>query len=213
MLHVFDMDGTLLPGTTASRELARELGVTDELLSLEEEFALGRIDSRGFARAIYTLWGSVSEEVSARAFATAPKLQSIRRVLADLHSKNHCAIVITLSPDFFARRFASFGFDYVFASTFPTGTETAVDPQKILRPDDKPLLVEDLCRRQRWENPVIIAYGDSLSDRAMFERAAVSVAVNGDAHVQSLATCQYTGNDLWAAYEMALDAVAAKRAN
>jgi phosphoserine phosphatase len=47
-LHVFDMDGTLLKGTTASLQIARHLGCTRELAGLEARFAAGEIDTRGF---------------------------------------------------------------------------------------------------------------------------------------------------------------------
>jgi phosphoserine phosphatase len=43
-LHVFDMDGTLLKGTTASLQIARHLGCTRELAELEARFAAGEVD-------------------------------------------------------------------------------------------------------------------------------------------------------------------------
>ena len=55
-LHVFDMDGTLLRGTTASLQIARHLGCMEELAGLEARFAAGQIDTRGFATAIHGLW-------------------------------------------------------------------------------------------------------------------------------------------------------------
>jgi phosphoserine phosphatase len=50
-----------------------------------------------------------------------------------------------------------------------------------------------------------VAYGDSLSDAALFAAVPVSVAINGDHHVSDLATHAYTGRDLRDAYGMVAD--------
>ena len=52
-LFVFDLDGTLLPGSTASLELAGALGAVDDLHALETRFAAGTLDTRGFAAAVH----------------------------------------------------------------------------------------------------------------------------------------------------------------
>jgi phosphoserine phosphatase len=41
-LIFFDLDGTLLPGTTASLEIARATGTTAQLLDLERAFSAGQ---------------------------------------------------------------------------------------------------------------------------------------------------------------------------
>jgi phosphoserine phosphatase len=46
--HVFDMDGTLLLGTTAPLLLAEALGATESLLVLEERFAAGTASAVDF---------------------------------------------------------------------------------------------------------------------------------------------------------------------
>ena len=51
MLHVFDMDGTLLHGTTAGVEIARRLGCLPDLLDLEASFAAGTMDTKEIGRA------------------------------------------------------------------------------------------------------------------------------------------------------------------
>jgi phosphoserine phosphatase len=67
-LHVFDMDGTLLRGTTASLQIARHLGCMEELTGLETRFAAGQIDTRVFATAIYGLWQSLTGPAVAKVF-------------------------------------------------------------------------------------------------------------------------------------------------
>jgi phosphoserine phosphatase len=70
-LHIFDMDGTLLRGTTASLEIARRLGCLPDLLRLEADLAAGTVDTRGFAADICRLWQELTPEVVADVFARA----------------------------------------------------------------------------------------------------------------------------------------------
>jgi phosphoserine phosphatase len=124
--HVFDMDGTLLHGTSAPVLLATALGRPDALDVLEERFASGDATAVDFARALHALWGIVAPEITTRAFAAAPVLANVREVLADLHARGEHACLITMSPHYFAERFLDYGFDAVFASRFPGTLADAV---------------------------------------------------------------------------------------
>jgi hypothetical protein len=66
-LHIFDMDGTLLRGTTANLEIARHLGSTEQLVELEARFAAEEIDTRGFSAAIHKLWRDLTPPAGIRA--------------------------------------------------------------------------------------------------------------------------------------------------
>ncbi|MFJ1529764.1 HAD family hydrolase [Streptomyces mirabilis] len=204
MLHVFDMDGTLLPGTSATREMAKVLGHAPDIDALERDFAAGRIDTRQFARSMFRLWGPMDPGQVRVAFDASPKMRRIREVVADIRARGHRSAVITMSPLCFADYFRELGFDEVHGSVFPHSPEADIDIGMILRPDDKPLLTNAMCVRHGIEPDRVVAYGDSLSDRYLFEVAPVSIAVNGDAHVRSLASVGYSGRDLWEAYELAL---------
>ncbi|MCY9784350.1 hypothetical protein KIK06_10655 [Nocardiopsis sp. EMB25] len=70
-LHVFDMDGTLLRGTTASLEIARILRCEPQLTDLERRFRRQEIDTRGFARSIHRLWNGLTESDVMSAFVTS----------------------------------------------------------------------------------------------------------------------------------------------
>lgn len=211
MLHVFDMDGTLLPGTSATREMAKVFGHAPDIDALERDFAAGRIDTRQFARSMFRLWGPLDPGRVRVAFDASPKMRRIREVVMDIRARGHRSAVITMSPLCFADHFRELGFDEVYGSVFPRSPEADVDVEAILRPDDKPLLANAMCVQHGIGPDRVVAYGDSLSDRYLFEVAPVSVAVNGDAHVRSLASVGYIGRDLWEAYELALSSSARPR--
>jgi phosphoserine phosphatase len=136
-LHVFDMDGTLLKGTTASLQIARHLGCTEELAGLEARFAAGQIGTRGFAAAIHGLWRSLTGPAVAEVFGACPWLDGIPRVCADIRVRGERSVVITMSPDFFARHLLALGFDDVAASWFPAlPFREPLDRAGILTPRD-----------------------------------------------------------------------------
>jgi phosphoserine phosphatase len=201
--HVFDMDGTLLHGTTAPILLATALGQPDALDVLEERFATGDATAVDFARALHELWGIVAPEISRQAFAAAPVLANVREVLADIHARDERACLITMSPLYFAERFLDFGFDAVFASRFPRTLDEPLDETAILTPRDKPRLAEAFCAEHGLRLSEAIAYGDSMSDVFLFDEVGVRISVNGDHHLADRVDVAVEGTDLLVAYRAA----------
>jgi phosphoserine phosphatase len=204
-LYVFDMDGTLLPGTTGTLEIAKELGQLDLLAALEKEYYEKRITNTQFAKAIFDLWTPLSPSTVKKAFAAAPKLTNIEKVLKEIANEGSTSCLITASPRFFADHFYDFGFDYIFASD-PFSLDQAVDrlffPERVLYAKDKPLLAEKLCQEKNLPFEATVAFGDSHSDSALFERLCSTVSVNGDHHINALARHHYVGSDLFEAFAM-----------
>lgn len=213
VLHVFDMDGTLLPGTTASLEIARAIGGLERLHDLEAAFRRGVLDTKGFAAELHRGWEQLTPEVVRRAFDAAPKLTGIEDLVGLLHDRGDVAVVISMSPDFFVRQFLSYGFDEAVGSTFPPlPFREELDPAGILSFEDKPKLVHKMCERYGILPARTLAYGDSQSDVPLFKQVGISVAVNADAAVRSLATVHYAGEDLRVAARLGLHAMQDLRA-
>ncbi|MFG2301596.1 HAD family hydrolase [Actinacidiphila glaucinigra] len=206
-LHIFDMDGTLMHGSSASMELARELGLVAEFRELEHALGSGLLDPPGYAERAYELWRALTPAQVAAAFEGAPWLAGIREVWADIAARGeHCAVV-SLSPDFFVRRLLEWGAHEVRASVFPEfpfGPAVGLDVAGILLPETKVTAADELCARYGVSRRECVAYGDSLSDTALFAAVPVSVAVNGDHHVSGLASHAYTGRDLREAYALVM---------
>lgn len=209
-LHVFDMDGTLLTGTTAGLQIARHLGSTQELAELEARFAAGEIDTRGFAAIVHELWRGLTPSAVAEVFAASPWLNGISQVCAHIRERGERSAVITLSPDFFARNLLELGFDEVVASRFPAlPLIEPLDPANILTPGDKVRIVAEMCQRHGLSRSQCVAYGDSMSDAPLFRWLTKTVAVNPDHHLADLAAVSYCGNDLAEAYALGRDLLAA----
>jgi phosphoserine phosphatase len=208
VLHVFDMDGTLLPGTTACTEIARATSSTADLRRMEDEFATGG-DTFAFARRLVELWPGLTAEDVRAAFEQAPKLDGIDAVFEDIRRRGEHAIVITLAPDFFANHFASAGVR-VHASGFPPlPFRAALDETAVLTVEDKPRLARAACHDLAIDPDRVVAYGDSMSDVALFREARWSVAVNPDPRLVPFSRAAFTGNDLRDAYRLARELIGA----
>ncbi|QBI56524.1 HAD family hydrolase [Streptomonospora litoralis] len=203
LLHVFDMDGTLINGTSAAVEIARTCGTEAELLDLERAFSVGEIDTKTFSATLHALWTELTEEHIDRAFAACPFLEEIAEVCADIRARGELSLVVTMSADFFARRLLDFGFDDVVASRFPSLPFPAhsLDPAAVLVPEDKVRIVEDAREHAGIALRKCVAYGDSMSDAPLFRHLDHSVAVNADHHLAGIARAEYRGPSLMAAYE------------
>jgi len=203
-LHVFDLDGTLLPATTASLELAKVTGHLDALHALESRFGAGELDTKGFALAVHELWSDLTAAQVSEAFAAARRLGRVTDVLADIRDRTERSLVITMSPDFFVDELLALGTDEVIASRFPRVpfAGAPLDPAGILTPDDKPRLVRERLTELDLPTQRCVAYGDSMSDAPLFRMLRHTVAVNADDHLLELAAARYDGDDLWPAYEL-----------
>ncbi|MEE1667534.1 HAD-IB family phosphatase [Streptomyces sp. WAC07094] len=202
-LHLFDLDGTLLHGTTAPVEISRQLGREAETVALDTAIASGRIGPPEYAAQVYGLWKELTEEHVAAAFTAAPWLTGIQEVWTEIREAGDYCAVISLSPSFFVERLTQWGAHAAFGSRFPAlPFREPVDPAGLMSSAAKVRIAAGLCTEFGVGLTDCVAYGDSLSDKDLFEVVPVSVAVNADRHLEGRATHTYTGRDLWDAYEL-----------
>ena len=202
-LHVFDMDGTLLRGTTASIELSRRLDRLDPLAELEASFAAERISAADFAVQMLELWTALDADVVAEVVGAAPWIEGIGEVCADITERGERSMLITMSPDFFAEHLHEQGIDVIAASRFPPLPFAApIDPAAILEPSDKVRLAQAERARRGLSERDCVAYGDSMSDRPLFDELANTVAVNADEKLERVAAVSYRGESLLEAYDL-----------
>ncbi|MFF5186635.1 HAD family hydrolase [Streptomyces sp. NPDC000345] len=204
-LHLFDLDGTLLHGTSAPLEISRQLGLVAETVALEQAISAGRIGPPEYATQVHALWTSLTEDHVTAAFEGAPWLARIREVWGEISSRGEYCAVVSLSPSFFVERLMGWGAHAAYGSRFPALPFTGpVDPAGVLNAAAKVVIADRLCAEFGVTRDDCVAYGDSLSDKDLFGAVPVSVAVNADHHLASIATHSYSGEDLWEAYELVL---------
>jgi phosphoserine phosphatase len=202
-LHLFDLDGTLLHGSTAPVEISRQLGLEAEVVALDQAIGAGLIGPPEYAAEVYTLWAELTEAHVAAAFESAPWLSRIREVWAEIRRDGDYCAVVSLSPSFFVERLIGWGAHAAYGSRFPALPFTEpVDPAGVLSAAAKVRIADRLCEEFGVARTDCIAYGDSLSDKDLFGAVPISVAVNADSHLAGISTHAYMGRDLWEAYEL-----------
>ncbi|MFE6757790.1 HAD family hydrolase [Streptomyces sp. NPDC057684] len=202
-LHLFDLDGTLLHGTSAPVEISRQLGLEAETVALDREIGAQRIGPPEYARRVHALWAGLTPEHVTAAFEGAPWLTGIRETWAEIRARGEYCAVVSLSPSFFVERLTEWGAHAAYGSRFPAVPFTEpVDPAGVLSAVAKVKVADRLCEKFGMSLADCLAYGDSFSDVELFGAVPVSVAINADQHVADLATHSYVGRDLREAYEL-----------
>ncbi|MFJ9076684.1 HAD family hydrolase [Streptomyces sp. NPDC102278] len=203
LLHLFDLDGTLMYGSAAPVEISRQLGVGEEIAELERAFAAREIGPQQFSVAAHALWSGLTSEHVRAAFDGAPWLAGIREVWQEIRERgDHCA-VISLSPSFFVELLLEWGADAAHGSIYPAVPFSGpLDVAGILTPELKVDVADRLCARFGVSRSDCVAYGDSLTDAVLFEAVPRSVAVNARPYLAERATYVYEGRDLREAYQL-----------
>jgi phosphoserine phosphatase len=197
LLHVFDMDGTLLMGA-ATVEISRHLGRLAEGVAIEEAWLRGAIDNLDFWNRALEIWDGITEEQIDGAFEAAVWIKGIREVFRDIHHRGERSIVISQSPHFFVKRLERWGADATFGSDLRLGEMLREDPT--LMPQNKKLITQHVLGQWGVSADRCLAYGDSSSDIDLFRWLPYTVGVNAKGTLAHLAVKLYEGDDLRAAY-------------
>lgn len=204
LLHLFDLDGTLMYGSAAPVEISRQLGLAEEIAALERAFAAQEIGPHAFSLAAQELWKGLTPGHVRAAFDGSPWLSGIREVWQEIRERGDYCAVISLSPSFFVELLLEWGAHSAHGSVFPEVPFTRpVDMAGILTPEGKVKVADRLCAQFGLSRSDCVAYGDSSTDVALFEAVPLSVAVNARPYLVERATHVYEGRDLREAYQLA----------
>ncbi len=209
-LHVFDMDGTLLCGSSVE-EISRYLGCFDEAYAFEQAYLKGEVadvDGPLWWRQVLDLWAGASELELDAAFENAPWMHRIPDVFADIASRGERSVVISQSPLFIVRRLERWGAESTFATTVERGVPCS--HEQILSSQDKVEITMRLLATFGLAASDCVAYGDSSSDVELFRVLDQTVGINADSVIRSLAAETYDGGDLWDAYQVGRSLLARK---
>jgi phosphoserine phosphatase len=199
VLHVFDMDGTLLSGA-AVIALARHFGKLDLGEDVEARYLAGVVSDNKFWQTLLDICGDAQEADLDAAFHAAPWMGGVANTFADIRARGETAIVISQSPRFFVRRLEAWGAHETYGSQVEIGVPLADDAT--LTADAKVAITEAALARLELDPSQCVAYGDSGSDVGLFRWLPHTVAVNAAPAIIELAAAHYTGADLMEAYAL-----------
>jgi phosphoserine phosphatase len=197
LLHVFDMDGTLLLGSTATLEISRALGLEARAAELESRLSDGTIGPHEFARSLSSLWHGLTPERVHHAFLASPWIQGIQDVMTAIRDRGDHSLLVTMSPNFFADHLLGFGLETVVSTQFPPlPLDHPPSDCNVMTPCGKLRVVDSRLQELGLERSCCLAYGDSASDLPLFEALDFTIALNSAPCLRRHTRLSYEGTDL-----------------
>jgi phosphoserine phosphatase len=176
----FDMDGTLIRGTSAATFMAARLDHAAEAAELERLYELGQLSAPEFAEAVARRFVGLRISEVERHFEELPLIGGIAQTVAALRRRDIPCVISTVSYGFYAgvlmRRF---GFDGHCGSVMDElGGVLQGRMHAHCTPDDKKCFVEAFAAARGIPMAAVAHVGDSISDLPLFSAVGRAVALN-----------------------------------
>ncbi|HUN49669.1 MAG TPA: HAD-IB family phosphatase [Candidatus Sulfotelmatobacter sp.] len=185
----FDMDGTLIRGTTASLFMAERLGNLAAVQELERRFDTGEITAATFADAVAHSHLDLLYVDLCRHFDRLPLIAGIAETVAALRRRGIICVIATVSYAFYARVLAErFAFDgHCGAEMHELDGKLTGRMARHIDADGKRAFVEGTARRHGIAMRDVAHVGDSLSDLPTFAAVGKAIAINATANARAAA--------------------------
>jgi phosphoserine phosphatase len=195
---VFDLDGTLLRGTTVSLLLAQWLGRGEEIAELERAFHAHEI-SNSVVADTSAAWfvGRHTADVW-QVLADGPWIAGMAETLQTLGDAGTSLLLGTITWSFAAEMLRE---RHGFAAV--SGTEMVANDgvlsgvvSRYFDEYDKLRFVQEWCTKHGYSMSQVAAVGDSRSDVPLFREVGLSIALNATPDAQATATHCVDTDDL-----------------
>jgi phosphoserine phosphatase len=195
---VFDLDGTLLRGTTVSLYLAERMGHGAELAALERRFLAGEIPNSVVADASAAWFEGHRTDAIHTWLAEGPWIDGMPKTFEALAGAGARLLLGTITWRFAARMLQDrYGFEDVSGTEM--GERAGVLDGRVSRHfdlHDKARWVEDWCGATGIDLSDVAAVGDSRSDVPLFGRVGFSIALNATEVARAAADAELDADDL-----------------
>ena len=194
----FDVDGTLVLGTSSSAFLAGFLGHRAELAEAEAAYAAGAVDNRQVSELDAVGWAGVSERQVRAWLVELPLVAGIAETVAWCRRSGLVPVLATLAWCPVGRYLAErFGFEAFSGPELEIadGLFTGRVARHFDEHDKRDFAVSQAHGRG-VDLRTCGAVGDSRSDLPLFASVAVSVAFNATPNARAAATAAVDGGDL-----------------
>jgi phosphoserine phosphatase len=195
---VFDLDGTLLRGTTVSLLLAQWLGREDEITELERAFHAHEISNSVVADTSAGWLAGRNIDEAWRVLMDGPWIDGMTETFQTLAAAGISLLLGTITWSFAGEMLRQ---HHDFAAV--SGTEMQADDgvlsgavSRYFDEHDKARFVEDWCAQHGYSMSQVAAIGDSRSDIPLFRHVGMSVALNATPDARAVATHVIDTEDL-----------------
>jgi phosphoserine phosphatase len=195
---VFDLDGTLLRGTTVSLLLAEWLGQASAITELERAFHAHEISNSVVADTSAGWLAGKSVAETWRVLTIGPWIDGMAETFQVLTTARVSLLLGTITWRFAAEMLQErYGFQAVSGTEMQTsdGALSGV-VSRYFDEHDKVRFVEAWCKQSGYSMNQVAAIGDSRSDVPLFRQAGMSIALNATPDAQAVATHVLDTEDL-----------------
>jgi phosphoserine phosphatase len=187
----FDLDGTLVPGTTICRHLGQHFSHGEIIRELDTKYAEGSISNQQIAEAEASLFEGVLQTDVEAALATIPFIAGIAETLEVLRTMHINVLLTTITWEFASRHVArAFGFDAWTGCLMNESHPGTLSGRLELVCDenDKRDFVLRYCEQRDVNVDQVFAVGDSRSDVPLFRVVGHSIAINASSAAKAAAS-------------------------
>lgn len=195
---VFDLDGTLLRGTTVSLLLAQWLGRGEEIAELERAFHAHEISNSVVADTSASWFAGCRTTDVREVLADGPWIDGMAETLQTLIDAGTSLLLGTITWSFAAevvKERHGFAAASGTAMTANDGVLSGV-VSRYFDEHDKLRFVQEWCAKRGYSMSRVAAVGDSRSDVPLFREVGLSVALNATPDARSVATHVLDTDDL-----------------
>jgi phosphoserine phosphatase len=195
---VFDLDGTLLRGTTVSMLLAQWLGQAEHIEELERAFHAHEISNRVVADTSAGWLAGQSTAEAWRVLTNGHWIDGMADTLRTLDTAGVRLLLGTITWSFAAEMLRErYGFVAVSGTEMPVSDGVLSGTvSRYFDEHDKVRFVEEWCTENGYSMSQVAAIGDSRSDVPLFHRVGASIALNATPEARAAATRVLDTEDL-----------------
>lgn len=194
----FDVDGTLVPGTSSSQHLARSLGHLTALADAEDEYAAGRMNNHQVSVLDARGWRGHTPSTIDGYLQNIPLVDGIAEVVSWCAENHFIPYLTTLAwqpvGDYLCGRF---GFAGACGPSLEQdcGRYTGAVAHHFDEFNKRDFAL-NVAKELRISPSSCAAVGDSRSDLPLFQVVDLSIGFNASAHVRKVADVSVEGADL-----------------
>ena len=195
----FDLDGTLVRGTSTGQHLAEKIGHANEMADIEIQYKEGKVTNADVAALDGKYYRGYSVSDVHDFLNDIPTVSHIDETVSYLASKGIPSLICTLAwkfvAEYFAKRYGFVGWSGPDLESDLKGVFTG----RVLsdfHETDKPVFVNEYCKRNNANLLEVFHVGDSRSDVPLFNEAGYSVAFNADASTKLAASISVDSESL-----------------
>ncbi len=198
-LASFDLDGTLITGTSSAEHLSTKMGDSDKIRDYEEKYSTGQISNVEFGEFDASRYRGYSKSEIYAHLEDVPLINHIAETVEFFGTLKIPCVISTMAWDFIGEFMAlRYGFsDWSGPSLeLDENGKFTGNVSTYFHETEKITFIESICQKNDISISEVMHIGDSRSDFPLFGAAGHSIAFNGCKDARRLAAVSVKSTSL-----------------